>query len=320
MPFMIINTRHLQMVAAIAASGSVTQAAASVHLTQSAVSHQLRVIEDRLGTPLFLRLGKRMVPTAAGERILATARRVLEDIAAAEEDVRRLGAHSAGVLRVCAQCNTGYHWLPSLIEVFQRSHPNIDVSIALECTARPVQALLEGRLDLAIVTESVSNPQLRVRPLFEDEHAAIVMPDHPLAKRTFVAPQDLAAERLFLYSSSPDDSFTIQHILRPAGVMPERVSFVMLTEALLELVKAGLGISVMQTWAIAPALQAGVVRAVPITRAGIHRQWSAVTRRDAGRIAYVDAFIDLLATRAMPVRRRTRGRAARRSGGRSAID
>jgi LysR family transcriptional regulator for metE and metH len=88
--------------------------------------------------------------------------------------------------------------------------------------------------------------------------------------------------------------FTIQHILRPAGVMPERVSFVMLTEALLELVKAGLGISVMQTWAIAPALQAGVVRAVPITRAGIHRQWSAVTRRDTGRIAYVDAFIDTL--------------------------
>src|SRR5262245_48383927 len=136
---MMITTSHLQMVAAIAASGSVTQAAAAVHLTQSAVSHQLRAIEDRLGTPLFLRLGKRMVPTAAGERILATARRVLEDLAAAEEDVRRLGASSAGVLRVCAQCNTGYHWLPPLIEAFQRSHPHVDVAIALESTAKPVQ-------------------------------------------------------------------------------------------------------------------------------------------------------------------------------------
>jgi LysR family transcriptional regulator for metE and metH len=303
---MTIDLRHLQMVAAIAASGSVTRAAASVHLTQSAVSHQLRDIEERLGTPLFLRLGKRMVATAAGERILATARRVLEDIAAAEEDVRRLGGRSAGVLRVCAQCNTGYHWLPPLIEVFQRSHPNVDVSIALECTARPVQALLDGRLDLAIVTESVRNPRLRIRGLFQDEHAAIVLPDHRFAKQAFVRPQDLGAERLFLYSSSPDDSFTIQQILRPAGVLPQRVSFVMLTEAILELVKAGLGISVMQTWAVEPALRAGVVRAVPITRAGIHRQWSAVTLRDAGRIPYVDAFIDLLAARAMPVTHRRR--------------
>ena len=305
---MLLAVRHLEMVAAIAASGSVTRAAASVHLTQSAVSHQLRDIEARLGSRLFLRLGKRMVATAAGERVLATARRVLEDIAAAEEDVRRLGASSAGVLRVCAQCNTGYHWLPSLIEVFQRTHPDVDVSIALECTARPVEAVLDGRLDLAIVTESIANPHLRIRGLFRDEHAAIVRPDHPFAARPFVRPQDLAAERLFLYSGSPDDSFTIQRILRPAGVTPRRVSFVMLTEALLELVRAGLGISVMQTWAIEPALRAGVVKAIPITRTGIRRQWSAVTLREAGRLPHVDAFIDLLASRAMPARTRRRRR------------
>lgn len=276
---MDIGLRHLEMVAAIAASGSVTKAAASVHLTQSAVSHQLRGLEARLGTPLFRRLGKRMVATPAGERILATARRVLEDVAAAEADVRRLGAGSAGVLRVCAQCNTGYHWLPSLIDVFQRTHPNVDVSIALECTARPVQALLDGRLDLAIVTEPVRNPRMRTRGLFHDEHAAIVMPGHRFASRPFVSARDLASERLFLYSSSPDDSFTMQHILRPAGVTPQRVSFVMLTEALLELVKAGLGISVMQTWSIEPALRAGVVKAVPITR----RDPPAVERGHAAR-------------------------------------
>jgi LysR family transcriptional regulator, regulator for metE and metH len=298
-----IDVRHLQMVAAIAASGSVTHAAAAVHLTQSAVSHQLRGLEDRLGTPLFLRLGKRMVPTAAGQRILTTAHRVLEEIAAVEGEVRGLGP-STGILRVCAQCNTGYHWLPSLIALFQRDYPDVDVAIALECTARPVQALLDGHLDIAIVTEPVRHPRLRIRALFEDEHAAIVPPDHRLAAKPFVRPQDLADERLVLYSSSPDDSFTLQKILRPAGVTPKRVSFVMLTEAILEMVRAGLGISVMQTWAIEPALRAGVVTAVPITRAGIHRQWSAVTLRDAARRPFVDAFIDLLAARAMPARRR----------------
>jgi len=301
---MIIDVRHLQMVAAIAASGSVTQAAVAVHLTQSAVSHQLRGLEDRLGTALFLRLGKRMVPTAAGQRLLTTAHRVLEEMAAVEADVRGLGTSSAGIVRVCAQCNTGYHWLPPLIEVFQRSYPDVDVAIALEYTARPVQALLDGQLDVAIVTEPVRHPRLRMRVLFEDEHAAVVTPDHPLAAKPFVRPQDLADERLFLYSSAPDDSFTIQKILRPAGVTPKRVSFVMLTEAILEMVRAGLGISVMQTWAIEPALRDGIVVAVPITRTGIHRQWSAVTLRDAARRPFVDAFIDLLAARAMPARRR----------------
>jgi LysR family transcriptional regulator for metE and metH len=314
----MIELRDLQMVAAVAASGSATRAAAELHRTQSAISHQLRAIEERLGTPLFLRLGKRMVATAAGERVLASARRVLDEIRVAEEDVRRLGARRGGVLRVCAQCNTGYHWLPPLVDVFRRRFPDVEVSLAVECTVRPVEALLEGKLDVAIVTQPVADTRIRLRPLFEDEHAAIVAPDHPLAARPFVRPQDLAAERLLLYSSSPDDSFTIQRILRPAGVFPQRVSFVMLTEAILEMVKARLGISVMQTWAIEPAIRAGEVRAVPITPSGIRRQWHAATLEAAGRSGsrheQFDAFIDLLARGAMPARQRPlrRRHAARR--------
>jgi LysR family transcriptional regulator, regulator for metE and metH len=301
---MNVDIQDFQMVVAIAESGSVTRAAGELHRTQSAVSHRLRAIEDRLGTALFLRLGKRMVVTPAGERVLATARRVLEDIRAAEEDVRRLGTRQAGVLRVCAQCNTGYHWLPPLVEVFRRRHPDVEVSLAVECTLRPVDALLEGKLDVAIVTQPVNRDHIRMRPLFEDEHAAIVAPDHPFATRAFVRPEDFASERLLLYSSSPDDSYTIQTILRPAGVTPQRTSFVMLTEAILEMVKARLGISVMQTWAIEPALRAGDVRAIPITARGIRRQWHAATLEAAGPVPHVDAFIELLAARAMPARRR----------------
>lgn len=305
-----LEVRHLRMVSAIASSGSVTRAAAELHLTQSAVSHQLRGIEERLGTPLFLRLGKRMVATPAGARVLASARRVLDELSTAEAEIRRLGGREARLLRVCAQCNTGYHWLPPLLEVFRRKHPDVEVSIAVECTVRPVEALLEGRLDLAIVTQTVRHDQVRVRSLFEDEHAAIVPPDHPFAARPFVRPEDFARERLLLYSGSSDDSFTVQRILRPAGVQPERISFVMLTEAILEMVKAGLGISVMQTWSVEPALRAGEVRAVPITPGGIRRRWSAATLKAAGG-AHLDAFIDLLAERALPARQRPLRRRSR---------
>jgi LysR family transcriptional regulator, regulator for metE and metH len=312
---MDIEIRHLRMIEAIAASGSVTHAAERLHLTQSAISHQLRGIEERLATPLFLRLGKRMVATAAGARLLATARRVLQDLHTTEEEVRRLGSHEAGLLRVCAQCNTGYHWLPAVIEMFRRLYPDIDVSLAIECTATPIAGLLDGRVDVAIVTERVRHEHVRVRPLFEDEHAVIVARDHPFAQRPFVSAEDLAREHLLLYASSPGDSFTIQRILRPAGVTAQRVSFVMLTEALLEMVKARLGVAVMQTWAVEPALRAGDVRAVRITPQGIRRPWSAATLAKAGRVPYVGAFIDLLARESL-VSQRDRGvdaaRAARR--------
>ena len=305
--------RHLRMVTAIAASGSVTRAASEVHLTQSAVSHQLRDIETRLGTPLFLRVGKRMVPTAAGLRVLATAHRVLDELATTEDEVRRLGMNKSGVLRVCAQCNTGYHWLPPLIEAFRVKHPRVDVVIAVECTMRPVEALLEGRLDLAIVTQAIHNQHVRIRPLFEDEHVAIVAPDHPFASRAFVRSEDFAPEHLLLYSGTAEDSFTVQEILRPAGVEPRRMSFVMLTEAILEMVKARLGISVMQTWAVEPAIRAGQVKAIPITPAGIRRRWSAATLRSADASPHMDAFIDLLVARAMPARTRPLRRSRQRS-------
>jgi DNA-binding transcriptional LysR family regulator len=92
---------------------------------------------------------------------------------------------------------------PPLVDAFYRRHPDVEVSLALDCTVRPVESLLEGKLDVAIVTQSIRNDQVRIRPLFEDEHAAIVSPHHPFAKRAFVGPEDLASERLLLYSTSP---------------------------------------------------------------------------------------------------------------------
>jgi LysR family transcriptional regulator, regulator for metE and metH len=130
-----------------------------------------------------------------------------------------------------------------------------------------------------------------------------------------VQAEDFADQRLLLNSASADDSFTMQQILRRAGVEPARVSFVTLTEAILEMVKARLGVSIMQTWAIEPALWAGEVRAVPITLGGIQRHWSAATLK-AAHTPHLDAFIDLLAAKAVPARRRPLRHGRRSRGGR----
>lgn len=300
MPSPTLEVRHLSLVHEIAATGSVTRAAERLHLTQSALSHQLRDIESRLGIQLFLRLGKRMVLTPPGERVLSTARRVLEEIGRTEEDLKLMSQNGKGVLRLCTQCNTGYHWLPPLLQSFHRKYPGVDVQIMVNATSRPIDAVLEGQIDLAVVTSEVDDKRLRSEPLFEDELVAVVAPTHPLARRTSMQPEDFAEEHLIIYSADPDESYTFARILRPANVSPARVSQVPLTEAILELVKAGLGVSVMARWAIEPALRSGAVRAVRIGKRGVFRSWTAVTLRDRTEPKWQREFVSLLSRKALP--------------------
>ena len=287
-----VDVRDLRLVCELQATGSATAAAARLGVTQSAVSHQLRLLEARLRAPVCVRAGKRLVLTPAGTRLLRAAEAVLPELERAARDVHQLRDGDAGVLRLCAQCHTGYHWLPPVVRKFQAGHPAVDVEICVEHTNRPVDALLEGSLDLALMTNEVDDSRLRVRPLMTDEHAAIVAPGHPWTKQRFVSPQELGRETLLLYSVAAD-SFTLRRILHPAGVRPARLRYVQLTEAILEMVKAGLGVTVMPTWVVRPALSRGDVRAVRITASGIHRSWTAATLKDAAEPAFVTDFANL---------------------------
>jgi LysR family transcriptional regulator for metE and metH len=304
-----LEIRHLQLVAGIADAGSMTRAAGHLHLTQSALSHQLRDIEGRLGTPLFTRLGRRMVLTEAGRRVLEAARRVLGEVQNAEADVRRLAGHGAGTIRVCTQCYTGYHWLAGLLTTFTTRHPNVTVNVAADATDRPVDALLDGRIDLAILIDPLKDRRLRIRRLFDDEMVAIVAKTHPLARRAWVAPETLAAEHLLLYSSDPQDSFAFRRILEPNGLKPARVSFIMLTEAMIELARAGTGVGILPRWSAQRALASGAVAALSITRRGMRRQWAAATLAAHPDAPYLADFIDLVAERALPIRSRPRATA-----------
>ncbi len=212
--------------------------------------------------------------------MLAAAQRVLDEISRAEEDLKLMSQNGKGVLRLCTQCNTGYHWLPPLLQSFHRKFPGIDVQIIVNATDRPIEALLEGQIDLALVTSDVDDKRLARTALFEDELVTVVAPTHPFATRACIDPEDFAEEHLIIYKADRHDSYTFNRILGPAGVEPARVSQVPLTEAILELVKAGLGISVIARWAIEPAITSGSVKAVRIGRRGVYRAWTAVTLRD----------------------------------------
>jgi LysR family transcriptional regulator for metE and metH len=290
---MDLEVRHFKLVREVSAAGNLTRAGAALHLTQSALSHQLRDIESRLGAPLFLRVGKRMVLTPAGERVLRSAEEVLAAIERTEDAVRHLAGERRGVLRLSTECYTCYHWLPVLLKQYRATHPQIDLRIDGAATSDPIAHLLDGRLDVAIVSDPVRDRRIVCRALFNDEVVLAVHPRHPLTGRPFVRPEDLAGETLLTYSPKEESTF-YQRYLLPAGVTPV-VQQVQLTEALIELVKAGLGVAALARWAIAPALRARSVRAVPVTRHGYKRTWSAATLKDVARLPHVKDFIQLVA-------------------------
>lgn len=298
-----LEVRHLVLVDAVAELGNVTRAAERLHLTQSALSHQLRDIESRLGVALFTRHSRRMALTPEGERVRSAARRILDDLARTEVDVRALHDQGRGLLRMCTQCNTGYHWLSPLLEVFHRKYPGVDIQIVVGATDRPLAALREGEIDLAVITDDpVADRRVRTRPLFADELVALVSPRHRLAGRAWIEPADFGPEHLILYQADRRNSYPFTRILTPAGIEPARISQVPLTEAIVEMIKAGLGIGVLARWAVEPAIKAGTVKALKITRKGVRRQWSAATLSDRPDPAWLPDFLQLLSQRALPVR------------------
>ncbi len=304
----MLEVRHLQLVKAIAEEGGVTRAGRRLHLTQSALSHQLRDAEEHLGTRLFDRIGKRMVLTVAGERLLHSARTILDELFRTEEDIRRHASRQGGVLRLTTQCNTVYHWLPSRLRLFHRTHPDVDLQVVAGATDDPFPSLLEGGIDLAIVFRPLRDPRLTLRPLFRDEVVVVMKPGHRLARRPFVAAADFAPEHLILYSTPRESNLVFREVLMPAGVTPARVTHIQLTEAIVELVKEGLGISVLARWSVAPLLERGALVARRLTSGGRYRQWSAAYRTRPAAPPYLLDFVEVLARNPLPLGRTARER------------
>lgn len=273
---MKLEVRHLRLVEAVERHGSLTRASEELHLTQSALSHQLRDVERRLKVALFARVGKRMVLTPSGHRVLRSARVVMSELESVEGELERLANGREGVLRLSTQCYTCYSWLSPLLVEFHRSYPDVEVRIVLELTQHPIDGLKDGRLDLAIVNDPVKDTALATRPIFRDELVVIAPPEHPMAKRPYARPRDFRDENLLLHVTDPEDSAVLTEILAPAGVVPRKVSHVPLTEAIIQLVASGHGISVLARWAVEPHLETGFLVAVPITPHGFHRRWEAV--------------------------------------------
>jgi LysR family transcriptional regulator for metE and metH len=282
-----LEVRHLRLVLAIALEGSVTRAAGRLHLSQSAVSHQLLDLERELATRLFDRVGKRMVPTAAGTRMVSAAERLLGQLAELEDAIAdRRTARTP--LRITSSCFTSYRWLPAVLSHFGESHPGVELDIVLEATRRAVPALAADEIDLAIVTDPPRDGTWQCVELVRSELVALAAADHPIlgrVRRGALRWGALHDCEVLVYDISDHDLARLDDAVRTSWhhesgrrlANPIAVRKVPLSEALLALVRSGHGIGIVDRWTIADHLDRELV-ALAI-RPPAPRTFHAVWRR-----------------------------------------
>ncbi|AUH53507.1 LysR family transcriptional regulator [Chromobacterium sp. ATCC 53434] len=286
-----LELRHLRSLLALAESGSVSQAAQRVYLTQSALSHQLKQLETAYGLPLFERKTQPLRFTPAGERLLLLARELLARVAAAERDLARIRQGGDGELRVAVECHTCFDWLMPAMDQFRQHWPAVELDIVSGFHADPVGLLLSDRADLAIVSEAEAQAGVAHLPLFSYEMVAIAAREHPLADRPVWRAEDFAGETLIHYPVADEMLDLLRKVLSPAGVDPARRT-AELTIAIIQLVASRRGVAALPYWAVQPYLDRGYVVARRIGGDGLHSELYAALREADAERAYMQDFVE----------------------------
>jgi LysR family transcriptional regulator, regulator for metE and metH len=276
-----VDIRDLELVEALADCRGLARAADRLHVSPSALSHQLRLLEERLGVPLFVRSPRHMTPTPAGERLMRAGLPVLRELRLAEDEIGVREAERRGVLRISVERYPSYEWLPPILKYFQDRFPKVDVRVAPERSHSPLEGLLDRSLDLALVLGQPHYDGIRTFPLFRSEMVAVMPEEHPLARKPFVASADLEAERTL---AVPGDDTP------GAASVTSRIPLI---DLMIALVRHDLGIALLPSWVAQHALRSGGLAARRITRDGIFNDWSVAHRSDDVP-GYVATFVEAL--------------------------
>ena len=289
-----MEIRHLKLVKAIVEEGSMSKASNVLHLTQSALSHQLKELEEYFKVSLFERNGKKLILTDAGQKVYDTANKVLNETQNLKEEIKKYTSGKKGTIKISTSCYTSYHWLPSLLEQFKKDYPEIEVNINVDITGKTREKLLSNEIDIAIVSVTEKNSPFNYRLLFRDEMVALVNSDHTWNNKKYVTARDFNTENLIIHSRPLNTVTVYREVLQPENTDALSYHVLPLTEAAIEMIRAGYGVAVMSRWAVKPYLDEGKVQAVKVTPKGLFRNNYAVLLKNREYPSYFDAFIDNL--------------------------
>ncbi len=289
-----LELRHLRTLAALREAGNLSRAAQALNLTQSALSHQLKALEAHYGTELFARKSQPLVFGVAGQRLLALADLVLPQVDAAEADMRRLVAGSAGQLRIAVECHTCFDWLMPAMDAFRERWPEVELDIVSGFHTDPVGLLHQDRAELAIVSDvDAGEGGVVVHPLFSFEIVALLRKGHALLGRPWLAATDFAAETLITYPVPDDMLDLVRQVLQPAGINPPRRTSE-LTVAILQLVASGRGVAALPLWAVEGYLARGYVARQRIGAQGLTGRLYAVSTPSLAAKPFLADFVRIM--------------------------
>ncbi|EJL85487.1 transcriptional regulator [Herbaspirillum sp. CF444] len=286
----ILELRHLKTLQALKEAGNLLRAASLLNVTQSALSHQIKQLEDHHGTQLFERKSVPVRFTPAGDRLLRLADEVLPRIADAERDLARLQQGEAGQLRIAVECHTCFDWLMPSMDVFRKRWPEVDMDIVSGFQADPIGLLYEHRADVAIVAEVDADEPVDYHALFRFEIVALLAHDHPLAGKDFLTAEDFATDTLITYPVPDDMLDVVRQVLKPAGVATQRRT-TELTVAMLQLVASRRGIATLPLWAAQNYLNRDYVLAKRITPDGLTGRLYAACLPELSGKSYLGDFV-----------------------------
>lgn len=287
----MLELRHLETLTAIREGGSLVEAAERLHVTQSALSHQLRDLEDRLGLQLLNRRTRPLRFTTAGLRLLGLADEVLPRLRTAERELRRLAAGQTGRLHLAIECHSCFQWLMPALDVFRSQWPDVALDLSAGFSFAPIPALVRGDLDLVITSDPVPMDAVSYIPLFRYELVLAVARDSALSARRHLAPDDLADQTLITYPVERDRLDIFTAFLDPAGVEPAAQRTAELTPMMAQLVASGRGVAALPNWALTEYLDQGLLKAVPLGAEGVWRTLYAAVRVEEQDAPYLQDFL-----------------------------
>jgi len=292
----MIEIKHLRTLQALAETGSVSAAADKLHLTQSALSHQIKQLEQQLGCKLFQRKSSPIRFTPAGDILLKAARDILPRLYQAEATLRGLASGEQGRLFVGVECHTCFEWLMPVVRDFQQVWPGVDLDIIPSLTRSALSLLGENKCDLVITSDPVPTPAVIFEELFRYEQVLVLPPGHPLTTRSWIKPDDLREQTLICYPVAEERLEIFRSFLTPAGIRPAALRFSELTLMMLSLVDSGRGVCVLPRWLLETVPE---YAHLPRRRLGEDGLWSrlyAAMGADQAQLPPVSDFIQRIRT------------------------
>ncbi|MEC4589685.1 LysR family transcriptional regulator [Nitrospirillum amazonense] len=293
----ILERIHLAIIREVDQQGSLTAAADTLNLTQSALSHAMRKLEDQIGTPVWRREGRSLRPTQAGEWLLAVANRLLPQLSHAEERLRQFAQGERGKLRIGMECHPCYQWLLKIAATYLDAWPKVDLDVRQKVQFGGIGALFGYDIDMLVTPDPLFKPGLRFEPVFDYEQVLVVGPGHRLRGAEFVEPRQMAEEILITYPVPPDRLDIYTQFLMPAGVSPRQHKRIETTDIMLLMVAHGRGVAALPRWLVEELGPKFGVAPVRLGPQGVAKQIFLGYREADGDIDYLRAFVDLALSR-----------------------